>query len=80
MCVNKMITNRDLADGISEARPVTKQLSNICENNKNKFADRVESRKVFVSDLLALSTQYTRKAFELMLDGARRLKETVGYK
>lgn len=80
MCVNRKITDRDSTDGISEARPVSKQLTNICDNNKNKCADRVESRKVFVSDLLALSTQYTRKSFELMLDGARRLKETVGYK
>lgn len=79
MClsVHQMNASSDFSDRITEARPVS---GRDCAD-ESECKDRAELRKnVFVADLLALSTQYTRKSVELMLDGTRRLKSSVSYK
>jgi hypothetical protein len=67
MCVNKSI----LSDGLSmEARPINRQFT--------KHEEDVE--KVFISDFLAETIQYTRKSMRLMMTAAGNIQNTAGYK
>lgn len=53
------------------ARPINKQLT-------EEVAEVDE--KVFISDFLAQSTQYTRKTVKLLVTMAKKVESTVGYK
>ena len=67
MCVNKA-TDIHKRTG---ARPF--------DNDLKKENDDVDE-KIFISDYLALSTQYARRSIKLIMQTARKAESSVGYK
>ncbi|CRK90685.1 CLUMA_CG004382, isoform A [Clunio marinus] len=78
MCfsVNKEVSSYDESD--SGARFYNK--FHLDKFNENNCDSQEVDEKVYVSDFLALSTQYTRKFCQFLLAGSRRLKTSSSYK
>lgn len=71
-------TSNDSIDEFLGARPINKQLSGNDDDRESE--KRIESEKVVATDMLAQSTQLTRKSFNLILAGARNIRKSNYYK
>lgn len=58
----------------------SKEIHSEIENDDDDRNVRENVEKVFISDNLALSTQFTRKVFMHFADSLRKFKESAHYK
>lgn len=89
MSVNKVIKNS--SEAVSEflgARPIEENYtSNQDEIDKifddagvsTKISENEDSEKIFISDNLALTTQYTRKIFKIISKGFKSFQASNAY-
>ena len=79
MClsVNKAVAEHESVNEFMRARPINKLFTN---DDVDDDVVEVSDDKIFISDVLALTTQYTRKVFRILALRERSLEQSLFYK